>query len=175
MSDDGKPVMPGTAPQPGGGMGGWTRAILIGSLLLNLVLIGAIAGAGFSHREARDIRDRRLGGDTGVALLFEALPPDERRALRRAVMSDLREGGAIRQEVVADTRAMLAAIRSEPFDRSALEPVLERQRQRVTRLFEVGWGQMIDALERMSPAERAAYADALEQAIRRRGPAATRD
>lgn len=153
------------APAPVPSTGGWTRAILIGSLVLNLVLLGAIAGAGISHRA---MPDRRQTGDAGLGLLYEALPRQEQRALRREVIPDLRDRAALRREIVADTRALLVAVRAEPFDRAAVAAALGRQRARATGFLDAGSTRMLDLLSEMPAVDRQAYADRLEQAIRRR-------
>ena len=175
MSDEGTP-RPGDGasppPAPRTGTGGWTRAILIGSLVLNLVLLGAIAGAGLNHRMAPE---RRVIGDAGLGLVYEALPAETKRALRREMLSNLRDRGEIRQAVVADTRAFLDALRSDPFARAAVERALGRQRDRAARMLQIGAERILDQLDAMGPEARRAYADDLEAAIRRRAPLRARD
>ncbi len=175
MSDDGSPRPGGDTrpdPAPPARTGGWTRAILIGSLVLNLVLLGAIAGAGLNHRMAPE---RRAIGDAGLGPIYEALPAEAKRALRREMLANLRDRGEIRQAVIADTRAFLAALRGDPFDRAAAEQALGRQRDRAARMLEIGADRIVERLEAMGPEARRAYADALEAAIRRRAPLRARD
>lgn len=158
---------PGTAQEPGRpGAGPWTRAILIASLVLNLVLLGAIAGAGISHRA---MPDRRPTAEGGLGLLYDALPRDEQRSLRRAALGGMRDRGTpMRDEMVADTRALLAALREEPFDRGAAEAALSRQRARAASFLETGSAAMLDRIAAMPEAARRAYADRLEARIRDR-------
>lgn len=154
-------------PAPRTGAGPWTRAILIASLVLNLVLLGAIAGAGISHRAAPD---RRVASEGGLGLLYDALPREDQRAMRRAVVAGMRDHGPMRGAMVADTRALLAALRSDPFDRAAAEAALDRQRARAAGFLESGSARMLDHIAAMPVAERQAYAERLEETIRRRAP-----
>lgn len=166
MTTDGPTDMtqaPDPAPRPAAGP--WTRAILIASLVLNLVLLGAIAGAGLSHRAAPE---QRVTAEGGLGLLYDALPRDEQRAMRRSVLAEMRDRGPMRGEMVADTRALLAALRSEPFDRAAAEAALERQRMRAAGFLEAGSDRMLDHLTALPAQARRAYADRLEDTIRRR-------
>lgn len=155
--------------RPTGGMGGWSRLILIASLVLNLVLIGAIVGAGLGrHTDA----ERRPVGEPGLALLFESLAPQDQRAFRRDVLLDRERRITMRREIVADVRTLLAALRAEPFDRGAVAGALDRQVVRAASLLDYGAEMILDRIEAMTPAERRAYADTLEGKIRRRLPAA---
>lgn len=156
---------PATDRQKPAGAGPWTRTILIGSLVLNLVLLGAIAGAGLNHRMAPE---GRMASDGGLGLLYDALPRDDQRALRRSVLAELRDRGPIRGEMVADTRALLAALRSDPFDRAAAAAALDRQRARASGFIEAGTARMLDHVASLPPEARQAYADRLEETIRRR-------
>lgn len=168
-TDGGPAADPVPPPQPPArsGAGPWTRVILIASLVLNLVLLGAIAGAGISHRAAPE---RRMAAEGGLGLLYDALPGEDQRAMRRAVVAGMREHGPTRGAMVADTRALLAALRSDPFDRTAAEAALDRQRMRAAGFLETGSARMLDHIAAMSPAARQAYADRLEETIHRRAP-----
>ena len=164
-SDDRTEATPAPEPAPRPGASLWTRAILIASLVLNLVLLGAIAGAGLSHRA---VPERRMAAEGGLGLLYDALPPADQRALRRSVLAELRDRGPMRGEMVADTRALLAALRSDPFDRAAAAAALDRQRSRAAGFLETGTERMLDHVAALSADARRAYADRLEDTIRRR-------
>jgi len=173
MSDEDKPQDPmPVRTETGNRVGFWTRSILIVSLVLNLILIGAIAGAGLSHRS---MPDRRAGNDAGLGLLFDALPPRDRRDLRQAMFAEFRERGDARQAVVTDTRALLAALRAETFEREVAVAVLQRQRGRAEAMLQTGTDAYLERLDGMTPRERRAYADAVERVIRERRAAQPRE
>src|SRR6056297_1168972 len=66
----------------------WLRLTLLGSLALNLLVIGAVAGAFvFGGPEHRALRDR---GDP-VPVFIRALDPTDRRALRQDLLENLRD------------------------------------------------------------------------------------
>lgn len=173
MSDEDKPEAPIPTPaETGNRVGFWTRSILIVSLVLNLILIGAIAGAGLSHRS---MPDRRAGNDAGLGLLFDALPPRDRRDLRQQMLAVYLDRSDARRAVVTDTRSLLAALRAEPFDRDVALAVLERQRGRAEAMLQTGTDAYLERLDGMTPRERRAYADALERVIRERRAAQSRE
>lgn len=143
----------------------WTTIALIVSLTLNLlvvgVVIGAVMGAGRGGHRA----------DTGPGSFgpfTRALDPDDRRALRAAVRdhSDLR---AQRKELRAGFRAFLTELRRTPYDPAAAAAALERQHQQISGQVAVTRRVLLERLEGMSDAQRAAFADRLQETVRKRG------
>lgn len=74
-----------------------------------------------------------------------------------------REG---REALRARVASFLDALRAETFDRAEAERLLGEQRRAAISRQTFGEELLLDRLEAMSTAERAAYADALEERLR---------
>jgi uncharacterized membrane protein len=148
----------------------WPRVLLTVSLLFNLLVLGAIAGAHL--RDGRDAgrmppADRVTMHGTGFAPFFEALPREARGEIGRALRARGEPARPDRAALEAEFASILAALRAEPFERSALEAVMQAQQARVSTRVEAGRGALLDILESMSPSERAAFAERMEQRLAR--------
>lgn len=138
----------------------WTRWLLFGSLALNLLVVGLIAGAAL----------RMSGWGIGPPVrglgpaLYRELPREDRRALRQT----LRTAGGDAMSPGDQARLLSAALRAEPFDPDALEALINQQAEALQLYqFEVQRKWLAQVAE-MSPAERNAYADRLEESLQRR-------
>lgn len=163
---------PGPAPRD---PSRWLRRALLASVAVNLLVIGTVAGVVLSHGD-RDDRQARAERGAGFGRYVRALDPADRAALREAYRA-----GAGRDAIAAhraghraDHAALLAAVRSDPFDRAAVEGIFEGQIARMTEGMMRGQGLLVDRIAAMSVGERAAFADRLERMARRhddrRGP-----
>lgn len=138
------------------------RWVLVASLGLNLLIVGAIAGAVLSGGPRRGLPPSQQSIAMPYVTAFE-------RADKRAMRDEMRGMLPPRKEIIAqngaDYRAFLAELRKEPFDREAAQQVMERQMSRIGRSMEIGRALALDRMEQMSADERAAYADRLEERI----------
>ncbi len=141
------------------------KVVLACSLALNLLVAGMVAGAAWRH-----------GGDRGggwrsappalqgyAAPYVRALPQAQRRSLHKAIRQS-----SSREERRAAYQDMLGALRAEPFDAQAVRALLTAQRDRVLAAQSAGQTQWIALVEAMTPQERAAYADQLEETLKKR-------
>jgi uncharacterized membrane protein len=145
------------------------KILLVVSLALNLLVAGALIGAVARHD--RDERRERseVPREFMRSPFLGALEGEDRRAVGRELMRDegsLREN---RAELRARFERLLVAIRAEPFDRAAIEAILDEQRAAGARRLELAEAAVLDRLSAMSPEARAAYADRLDRSLRR-GP-----
>ena len=163
MADAGQNAGPETGPQNGPRMSRKLKALLIGSLALNLVVVGLFIGAAFKH-----------GGPTGryehSDALVRSLEQDDRRAIGKAVR-EAQGGGrkafwAAQKETL---KAVAVALRAEPFDAAALEAALARKSAHLHKSRDAAEAAMLERFVAMSPAARAELADRLEAALER-GP-----
>jgi uncharacterized membrane protein len=140
------------------------RIVLVVSLALNLLVIGAVGGALYRFGGLGDRAAEAVG--TGRAL-YRALPHAERRALRR----DLRQ--ALDREALRTARIgpqLDSLLRAESFDADAVNALLVTQAQALQTgqaVMRAGW---LDVVAGMSQAERIAYADRLKEVMSRRKP-----
>ena len=136
------------------------RIVFALSLALNLLVIGAIAGAWWR------------GGPPGgpgqvgqVAALYRALPDDVRRSLR----GEMR--GVTDRDDLRAMRArgpLLAALRADPFDPAAVEAILAAQAQTMGEMHRRMRAAWLDRVAAMTPQERAAYAERVDAEWQRR-------
>jgi uncharacterized membrane protein len=140
---------------------GWMKLLLILSLTANLLVIGVIAGY-----ELRG-EGRQGGTDRAVGWILEMVP-EERRGMAEAHFAQVR--------TVIDTadgdRAQLmdgvvAAIRAEPYDPAAVQAAMAAYGASRSDRWEVLRERMASLLARLSPEERAAFADNFEERMNR--------
>ncbi len=140
----------------------WLRLTLLGSLALNLLVIGAVAGAVvFGGSEHRTLRDR---GDP-APVFIRALDPADRRALRQDLLENLRDTGRDRGGMIEDFRTSLAALRETPFDAEGFAALLADHSARRAQRDAIGRAALAQRIAAMSDAERAAYAARIEDSL----------
>jgi uncharacterized membrane protein len=140
----------------------WLATALALSLAVNLALIGFVAG----HLLAPGAPFLRP--DPGLWLLqtLRELPDARREALRPLVQG---ERGQLRRglrDIRAAQRTVNDALRAEPFSPEALADALARFRTTVDRGQAEGHARLVRLAAALTPAERAALAERLQQ----RGP-----
>ncbi|WP_300014568.1 periplasmic heavy metal sensor [uncultured Roseobacter sp.] len=145
------------------------KVILGLSLALNLAVVGLIAGTALRHGDEKRGGPRSAGfGAYGLPYMI-ALPREERRSVIQAVRAgkkgDLPDRAA-RRALYLET---LAVLRASPFDAQALSDVVTSQAQTAIRVQQVAQDAWLEVVANMSDAERAAYAEEIEEVLRR-GP-----
>ncbi|MFN3936201.1 MAG: periplasmic heavy metal sensor [Gemmobacter sp.] len=159
-----EPVAPG--PQKHGG-GGWRIAFAV-LLALNLLVAGVAAGfvlrGGWRHDDAalRPVRDPSLGSWQSV------LTDEDRRALGKALRAERDLLIGYRRAERAERAALAVALRADPFDPAAVDASLDRIAALGRERAEFGQRIIRAHLLALSPAERAALADRIEQSMQRR-------
>ncbi|WP_299505626.1 periplasmic heavy metal sensor [uncultured Roseobacter sp.] len=145
--------------------------VLLGvSLALNLAVAGLVAGTAFRHG-GDGMRGMRSAGFGAYGLPYMiALPKAERRDVIRAVRAD-REGGvpdrAARRALYSE---VLTALRSTPFDAEKLSVAMSGQADAAIRVQKSAQSAWLEVISQMSDAERSAYANEVEEVLRRGPP-----
>lgn len=140
----------------------WMRLTLLISLALNVLVIGAVIGFVLTGGpEKRAERDR---SDFG-SFYTRALSDEDRRALRRDFMNGLERQGRDRTAFIADMRATVDTLRAQPFNPEAFVSALSEQSTQRARREEMGQRVLANRVAAMSDAERAAYADRIEDRL----------
>jgi len=148
------------------------RRLLIASILLNVFLIGAI-GAGVMARHGPHLFD---GGRERPPRPFEmpgprkirAALPEESRPIADALFAAHRDEMAARIGALVEARrAVAAAIRAEPFDRTALDAALGALRSLESEMAGTVQGIIADLATELDADSRNRLAKLLET---RRGP-----
>lgn len=143
-----------------------TRWLLIGSLALNLLVIGAVAGAVLSGGPRRDSPPGERMISSPYVNAFER---DDKRAMRDAMRKRLPRRSVMMAANSGDYATFVKLLRATPFDPVQATKVMDGQMARVAETTKLGRDLAIDRLAAMSADERAAYADRLEEQIQHMG------
>jgi uncharacterized membrane protein len=127
----------------------WLWPLLVASLMLNLLVLGAIAGgAMFAHRHMGPGPD----GPRGLQGFVRGLPKERREVLMAGTEREAMR--ARRRELIAAQQAVLDAIAAEPLDKAALEAALKHASDVEAKMHEANMATFIAIAERMTPQER---------------------
>lgn len=141
-----------------------TKYLLIGSLALNLVIIGVVGGAviGFK-RDGGDHRpSQRFGAPHVMALSFE-----DRRAVGKAIRKAYRNADVDYHGAKSGYQQAVNLLRAVPFDPTEMTAVVaDLDLANATRR-QVARDTLMQQIKAMTEAERLAYADRLEAVLER--------
>ncbi len=161
MSDTPNPIP--TGPAAGKPRRKWVRVIFALSLTMNLVVIGLVAGAHLGDRRDHgfDPRGPERGTirDLGFGPIASALPREDRRAIGKALRNEKGSFKENRAAMRRDFDAMLAALRADPYDATALNTALEGQRDRMMGVGDTARQLILERIELMSLEDRRKFAD----------------
>ena len=146
----------------------WVKPLLFVSLALNLVVIGAFVGRALAPDRLR-WGDGVAGPVRGVigAPFAHALDPGNRGALHDKLTGKRSHLQASRGRLRDLLDELLVALRAEPFLPDEVRRILQEQRGVAEERQLLGETLLLERLEAMSPDERSAYADRLEQSLKR--------
>jgi uncharacterized membrane protein len=142
---------------------GWKRAFLV-LLAVNLAALGLVAGAELSDDGPRGHMVR----DLGFGPFTDALSPEDRKALRDAFLEKVPDFRAARRDMRTNFAGILAALRTEPFDPAALRTAMDVMQAQNAERLDIGRSLIFDRVAGMTSAERAGFADRLEETMSRR-------
>lgn len=144
----------------------WVTVLLVCSLALNLLIVGAITGTVLSGggkwgpRHAPHMS--RVGGP-----LTRALDHEDRHAIAKKMRAALGDRRDHRETRRAEADALLDALIAVPFDADAVRTRMMALQSRVEEFQTIGRDMLIERLGEMTDAERADYAERLKRAMRR--------
>lgn len=170
MTDTLRPDRPGRADTTGIGAAsttGTSRWLLIVSLALNLLLVGALLGGMLLDR------GRRHGGGPegvrgGLTAFVSTLPADRREALWEATRKQWGELRQMRKEARKARQAVDEALAAEPFDKAKLIAAQAQVAESEARIHGPTRALFADIAASMTAAERRAFLKAKEHTHRRR-------
>lgn len=141
----------------------WMKILLVVSLGLNLLVVGAVAG--FAIKGGPKWRG---GPPGGVGALHRALSEEDRAVLKRRMIREFRaeQGGreAFRQEMAG----LVALLRAETFDAGQAAERMARVRSMFEDRMGAAQGLLVAYWNEMGAEDRKAYADRLEEQLQRR-------
>lgn len=140
--------------------GRWRRWVLPASLVVNLLLLGILAGGLLAGHDRPPGRD---GGRIGFNPLEQAVP-EPARAKVSAVFERDREA---RRQTFRELREARAAVREAmqrtPYDSAAAAAALDQLRDRSVAVQNAFHQLMLAVTEALTPEERAAFVEALDR------------
>lgn len=160
MTDPNQPTVPTGGP-PNRGL----KIALAVSVALNLAVAGLVGGIALHGGPGQ--HGRMMVRDMGFGPFDDALLPEDRDSLRASIQARSGDIRAARQLMQADGLAVLAALKAEPFDPAALGRALDAQADHLGERLEFGSVMIRDYLLALPAEARLAFADRLEQRMRR--------
>ncbi|MGL4236488.1 periplasmic heavy metal sensor [Tabrizicola sp.] len=158
------PAPPPTAPVPPAPASRGLKIAFALSLALNLAVAGLAVGAWLSVGPQRGMpRDLSFGPFSA------AFSDEDRRALRRGLAEHAGEFRQDREAARAEFETLVATLRAEPFDAEAAKTALATIEARYAERLTLGRSLIEARILEMSPADRAAFADRLENGMQRKG------
>ena len=159
-TDPATPTLPSRPP-----LRGWIKALLFASLALNLTVAGLAIGAVLRHGDMQDQRSAR--SDQFGGPYTSALSREDRRAIWREMRQMRGEARPSRAEIRADFDSVVQALRAEPYDPALVRAIVGRQFEAGIARQQIGQALLLDRIDGMTPADRAAFADRLEDRLAR--------
>ncbi|CAB3638567.1 periplasmic heavy metal sensor [Trinickia soli] len=153
------------------------KALCIGSLALNIFLLGAIAGGAyrwFSARHDSPAAVAAAGAPPALRYAAQALSPERQRQFQDALRQARREARPLAQQAREGRREVLRLVAAPQFDRSALDTALENTRAADRRVRERVEAAVAAFVQTLTPAERATFAQGLRLRGQWREPLAKR-
>lgn len=139
------------------------RWLLIGSLTLNLLVVGVVAGTALRFAGSGGYAERTLG----FGPWSHGLTHEDMSALREAYRASGEDFRAAWREERADRTALVAALRAEPFDLAAMDAITARMAERGGARAALGQRLIREHIAAMSPEARRALAERMEAGPRR--------
>lgn len=146
----------------------WVRAVLVISLGLNLLVIGAV-GSAFLFRDGPP-RHAREGERAIAAPYIGAFERADKREMRREMRKRLAGHKQTRAANAKDYAEFLSVLRADPYDDKEAKRILERQMARTLDIQKVGREIALQRIGAMTAQERAAYALRVEEVLQRGRP-----
>ena len=137
------------------------RWVLVASLALNFAVGGVMLGSFLrGGPEGRD-----MARDMGFGPYDAALLAQDRDALRAALRTKSRDLRSNRAMAGADLVAVVNSLRATPFDPAALDAAMTAQQDHLAERMKLGTDAMHAFLTSLTPQERLAFADRLEDRL----------
>lgn len=145
-----------TIQPQGRGCPAWAKILLIGSLALNVAVVGLYAG--HAMKDGKD----RASGNRQIEWILKLVPEDRRDFTKRHfadARNDLRALNGARLEQLDQ---IVSAIRNDPFDQAQLESALAGRRDTSLQRREIVHERLLSLMIAFEPEERQFFATGLE-------------
>lgn len=148
----------------------WMRVAFFVSLALNVLVVGAVAGALLAGDGPRGHPPpASLVRDLGLGPYLRALGPEDRTALRKSASAQREDLRNSRREMRKAFEQTLRVLRAEVLDEAQLRSLIRTQADVAERGRALGQRLLVERIKAMTVAERRGLAERLEQTVRRGG------
>ena len=137
------------------------------SVAINLGVAGLVGGLALNDGPGG--HGDKLVRDLGFGPFDGALSPDDRTALRHAIVGRLGDFKSARQLMQGDMAAILTALRAEPYVPGAVSAAIDAQAQHLTDRLKLGNTVVRDYLVALPAEARLRFADRLDR-VMQHGP-----
>src|SRR5690349_1236402 len=133
----------------------WLLVVLFGSLALNLLVIGSLAGAAWRHRgPPRPLASVVIPNLLGYA---STLPGERRKQLEQLTRDERSHIRPFRREVRAAREETIKALVAQPFDRERFVAAQARQAEAENRARAAVQDLYVKIADNLTPEERHAF------------------
>ncbi|CAG9258388.1 periplasmic heavy metal sensor [Paraburkholderia unamae] len=139
------------------------KPLLVGSVLLNVFLLGAIAGGAWRWFAAHGEPQAQPAQHVALRFATEALSPERQQQFVEALKSSRREGRQFAREGRDGRRDLLELLAAPQLDRAAIDAALARTRTADTALRAQVESGVVDFAATLTPAERVTFVEGLEK------------
>lgn len=146
------------------------KILLVASLVLNVFLLGGIAGGAYQWFAAHGGLAKAPPQRTALRFAAEDLSPERQKQFIEALKAGRREGRDYAREGREGRHEVLSLLAAPQLDRAALDAALQRTRAADSALRAQVEGSVADFAATLSPEERVQFADGLKQAGQWREP-----
>ncbi|MDR6391040.1 periplasmic heavy metal sensor [Paraburkholderia phenoliruptrix] len=137
------------------------KVVLVVSLVLNVFLLGAIAGGVYRWYAAREAAAPLAAQQRALRFAAETLSPARQKAFADSLKNGRREGRQYGREAREARREVLRLLAAPQLDRAALDAALARTRAADSNLRATVESSVADFAATLSPQERVEFADSL--------------
>ena len=131
----------------------WIRIVLIASLCLNLLLVGAAAAFSLRWHRHPDQEVYRLA----LRQVTRQLDHDDARLVRRAFAARREQSMAAYAEYRQSLRAVIAAMQESPRNEDKLQAAIREARAKRTAVSDLTFDTLLSSLQMVSPEGREAW------------------
>jgi uncharacterized membrane protein len=153
----------GTAANAGRSSNWWLRAALLVSLMVNLVVLGAIAGTVWASRSDAEWRSSSQHAKLGLRIFSKNLPPARREFVVASIEKARQSLRPLREEVRQLRKDAGEALGAEPFDKERLKAEMVRLVEGEARLRSEVVKAFSEIVAQLTPEERRAYREWRQQ------------
>ncbi len=147
----------------------WLKPVLVLSLAVNLLVIGAAIGLALYWPRHDFAEGSRIFGISGLAVLSGALDDRHKRSIGVEIRG--RKGGLreLRELAGGNAARLIEVLRAEPFAPLELEEHFRQQRDHAMNMLADGHELLAPRIIAMTPEERNRFADRIEAGLGKRG------